>query len=500
MAPVVREGRGAVQGWRRVYLVTPSGEILLKSDATRRRMLRLLVDAIRDALERRGLSLSGVRIDGARLLLGSPSPPRDVLHAVSRVFGVQYVASTLATTFGSLEELASKVAEGFSELVKGRRFAVRVHRYGRHDFTSLDVARVVGAALKPYSAGVDLEEPEVEVYVEVRGSTAYVYTGGDKVKGPGGLPPGSEGSCLALFSGGLDSPVAAWFTARRGVRVDLLHAVVSSPASLYYALRVGRLLAREWLHGYKPRMIVIDVASMLSSLLLRLPKRLWMLAFKKILYQQADMVATGRGYDSLATGESLGQTSSQTLHNLAVLHRAASTRLPVLRPLLGLDKLDIEEHARSIGVYEEASKTPEYSALVRRGATPRAGPRDEEELRRLQVPPPRVLVEVDLLEDDWRTVLEKLPLELCYVPPDAQVYSVASLPKLPPVEELDPDQFAGKPTPVLVVTPKSEEEQARRLVEELRRRHVHAYMMAVEKPSPEAIEQLRIRIEPGEQL
>ncbi len=470
-----------------MYLVTPSGEVLLKSESTRRRMIRLLVECIRDALSRRGLSLLEARVDGARLLLWCSGEPLRVLAALSRVFGVQYAASTVSVEFKSLDQLAEIVERYYSSVVSGKKFAVRVHRHGSHNFTSLDAARVIGAKLKPYSSGVDLENPDVEVFVEIRGWRAYLYTSSERVKGPSGLPLGSEGTALVLFSGGIDSPVAAWMTAKRGVRVDFLHAVVSSPASIYYSLRVAKRLALEWLHAYNPKLIIVDVAKLVYEATRRLPRRLWMLVFKKLLYSVGDYIASTRGYDAIVTGESIGQTSSQTLANLAVLHRVVATLKPIIRPLAGMDKLEIEEQARRIGVYEEASKTPEYSALARRGATPRASLSDAKILEEVKPVKPRILAELNLLEDDWSRVLEVMPLELDYVPADALIVGI---------EEA---KNVETPTPrpvVIVYTSGDERREALNTVKQLRSKGVNAYLYHAE--SLREAERARIRIEPGE--
>ena len=474
---------------RRVYMVTPSGEILLKSPPTRKAMVKRLVEAISDSLRRAGLTLRAYRVNGARLLLECEGPVNIVLYRLSRVFGVQYASAALEHEFKSLDELASIVEKYYSQAVRGRRFAVRVHRHGRHDFTSLDVARIVGARLKPYSSGVDLENPDVEVFVEVRGWRAYTYTDSERVQGPGGLPPGSEGRGLVLFSGGLDSPVAAWYTAKRGVIVDFLHAIVSSPASLYYALKVAKRLAMDWLNGYEPYMIVVDLTKPVRDLMSRLPRRLWMLGFKKILYSVADSIASSKGYDVLVTGESIGQTSSQTIANIKALHEVTQTSRPIIRPLAGMAKLEIEEIARRIGVYEEASKTIEYSALARRGATPRASTSDIELLRGFNAGGERILLNVNLLRDEWSSVLMKLPLEIDYVPADAAIISASGAKEL----------REASPKPVLVTYANDAERgDVVELVKRLRGKGVHAY--AYYAPDPKAVENARIRIEPGERV
>ena len=137
------------------------------------------------------------------------------------MFGVKSVSPTYLVRFSNLDEVADAAARLWGDVVRGRRFAVRVHRWGIHNFTSLDAAAKIGAALVSAGGKVDLERPEVELYVEIRGRRAFLYT--EVLKGPGGLPLGSEGKVLALVSGGIDSPVAAWMMMCRGAHVDVFY-------------------------------------------------------------------------------------------------------------------------------------------------------------------------------------------------------------------------------------------------------------------------------------
>jgi len=208
------------------YLVVPSGEVMLKS---KRVLLMLLRRAVEDALARHGRRLVGWSLWEGRILAGCDGECGCLL---ARVFGVYRVARVrgMLEGFKSIDDISVWAEKLFRDDVEGRRFAVRVKRSGKHDFTSLDVARHVGSRLKPYSSGVDLENPDIEVFLEVRGDKVVGYTGDDIIEGVGGLPAGSEGRALSLFSGGIDTPVATWYVARRGVLVDMLHIIVSSPA------------------------------------------------------------------------------------------------------------------------------------------------------------------------------------------------------------------------------------------------------------------------------
>jgi len=339
-----------------------AGEIPIKSPRTRPRFEERLVRNVLKALKRNGFIGSKVWISGARLFVEASEGAERV---IARVFGIHRVAKIRCLfEFDDLDELCRRVEECAREWVKGKKFALRVHRVGKHDFTSLDVAREAGAFLRKYSAGVDLENPEVEVFVEVRGRRVYIYTNHDVVEGPGGLPLGVEGRALVLFSGSTDSTVAAWLIAKRGVEVDMLHLIFMDKRSVDVALTIGRKLAREWLYGYSPKMYVVDLRDLVERARKLVGNSYLQPMLRVFMYIAASSIAANRGYDTIITGESLGQTPSQTLHDLRVVENLSSPAVPVIRPLIGLDKEDSVRLSRKLGLYELSSKTTEFSADV----------------------------------------------------------------------------------------------------------------------------------------
>lgn len=412
-----------------LYLISVAGEIPLKSRRTRPRFFRALEEALKDALGRRGVTEFSIWRDGARVFLKAP---RDARDAVAKVFGVGRVCEAVELSFSGLEDLAKKVADLVKDGVKGKRFAVRVRRTGTHDFTSLDVARKVGELLLPHSAGVDLENPEVEVKVEVRGKAAYVIR--DCVEGPGGLPPGTEGRVLALFSGGFDSPVAAWFVAKRGAEVHFLHFVLGSSRSAEEAFKVASRLAREWLHGYSPRFIVVDFRRVTEVIASNVRRDYRQVVLRALMYEAASLLAQRMGFDALVTGEAIGQASSQTLRNLAAVEAALTSkgfRTLILRPLLGMDKEEIMAWARRIGTYELSEKVAEYCAIAPSMVTTRAKVGEllnelskvDESLIRASVREAKVL---NLLKDTPLDAMPDSSVEIDYIPEGAIVVDMRS--------------------------------------------------------------------------
>lgn len=354
------------------------GELALKSEPVRRRWEESLVKQLRTlpGVER-------VRRERGRIWVEGEVPE----ERLKKVFGIVSFSPCERCGLSELEERAVEFCrrEGFEE---GGTFAVRVRRAGEHPFTSPQKAAELGSLLQETfrGLGVDLEKPQRELFVEIRGGECFLFS--RVVKGAGGIPLGVEGRVVSLFSGGIDSPVATWMMMKRGCEVIPLYldpSPFASPEARERAEKVVRVLSE-----YHPG-LGLEVREH-GEFLRRVREFLWKrgeerytcLLCKRRMYRVGEEVAKEKGALALVTGESLGQVASQTLENLRVLDEACS--LPVLRPLVGLDKVEIEEMARRIGTWQESSReVGKCGAVPPRPAT-RADPEKirelEEELER----------------------------------------------------------------------------------------------------------------------
>lgn len=330
-----------------------AGEIGTKSAPTRRRFLRTLASNARAALRRGGIR-GAVEPRWSRLFVRTDDPA--AREALASVFGVHSVAHVVPIRFSSLEELVTKAADALREAVRDRTFALRVRRSGDHTFRSRDVAVALGDALRPVSAGVDLTAPEVELPIEISGDVANLLL--DQIPGPGGLPIGVGGRALVLFSGGFDSPVATWMTMRRGMAVDLAVCDLGGCGQVDDALGVARDLVTMWAPGVEPVAHVVDLAPVVAALRARIDPGIRQVVLKRAMYRAGTMLAERLGAEALVTGEALGQVSTQTLKNLLVAEDAAG--MPVLRPLIAMDKEEIIGRARQIGTHDASAGVQEH--------------------------------------------------------------------------------------------------------------------------------------------
>ncbi len=406
------------------YIITVSGEIVLKSRRSRPRFFRKLLSNIDDALKRRNVKNYSAEISGAKIFL---EVNQEIDNILERIFGIYRYGKAAEFTFIDVKDLAEKIANAAKEEVEGRTFAVRVNRVGNHPFTSMDVAREAGALLYPHSRGVNLTEPEVTVWVEVRWDKAFVYQ--SRKKGPGGLPIGIEGRGLALFSGGLDSPVAAWYAAKRGVEVHFLHFFMGSSYATYLAVKAAQKLANDWLHGYEPKLYVADLTDLIKEITDKVSGSHRQIVLRSLMYIISMKLAEKKGYDTIITGEALGQASSQTLQNLRAIHQVVKPYIPLIRPLVGFDKEEVVELSRKIGMYEISSKVPEVCSISQGLVATRAKPKTlAGELGKINT---EVIKEIissiriyDLRTTNPAKVIEVSGIEIDFIPEDALIIDV----------------------------------------------------------------------------
>ena len=357
-------------------------EIALKSPSVRRRLERLLVSNILSILNRKGFhDASATRRFGRIYVEGVPL---DSAPTVAKVFGVASSMPALKTTadYESVERLAVEVAD--VRIQDGQSFAMRPKVVGDHPFSSQDLAVRLGSAvlesISPRGVHVDLSEPDVTLYVEVRDRDAYVYT--RIIKGVGGLPYGSQGRLVSLFSGGIDSPVAAWMMMKRGAEVLPLFMDQRPHVGESYVERVKDAL--RGMADYVPTELCLYVAP-IGDVMGRISEspnpKLRCVLCKRSMYRIAAAFAEEQDAKGIVTGESLGQVASQTLDNLYVLDEA--THIPVLRPAIGLDKLEIEGIARSIGTYGISAVSVEGCTVVPSKPSTRAWMEEVHELEQV---------------------------------------------------------------------------------------------------------------------
>jgi thiamine biosynthesis protein ThiI len=289
----------------------------------------------------------------ARILMtfkNDPSPV-DLIERISGVFGVANF-SLVERVDRDLDALRCRILKALN----GRTFESFRIETQRGDktfpFASPEINRQLGAAVKEKSgARVDLEHPQFTVTVEILPGDAFF--GFDKIPGARGLPVGSSGRVVALISGGIDSPVAAYRMMQRGCRLIFVHFHSAPYQDKTSQEKVRLLVKRLTRHQFLSRLYLVPFGEIQRQIVAGVARPLRVDLYRRIMLRIGEAIARKEKAKALVTGESLGQVASQTLDNMAVIQQAA--RLPILRPLVGMDKQEIIDQARRIGTFEVSS-------------------------------------------------------------------------------------------------------------------------------------------------
>lgn len=280
--------------------------------------------------------------------LDDPALAAEAIERVTKLPGVSYVADALITG-RNLEEMGKAAEFALREAGDWRTFRIRARR-SNTDFPipSVEINKALGTRIvEAFGRGVDLSNPDATAFVEVVQGDAYVYS--KRVSGPGGLPVGTGGRVISLLSTGIDSPVATWRMIRRGavaIGVHFSGAPHTDESSIAQVHRIGEVLERT--QGLA-RIHSVRFGDLQREISLAAPPALRVLLYRRLMLRVAEEFARREGASATVTGESLGQVASQTLENMAAVNQVA--KLPVLRPLVGNDKLEISREAEIIGTY-----------------------------------------------------------------------------------------------------------------------------------------------------
>ncbi len=325
------------------------GEIALKGQ-NQQFFLDVLTRNVRHAIA--DLGSARVRTAFGRIVAEVDADPVVVIDRLRKVFGVVSLSPVRAVA-PVLTELTPAVVEMVGAVLDARpdvaTFKIDTRRADkRFPVTSMDTSREVGQAVRlrfPHLRA-RMETPDLLVRIDIR-EQAYIAT--ETIPGPGGLPVGTGGKAMALVSGGIDSPVAAWLGARRGLVVIPVHFhsfPFTSERAKEKVIDLSRVLAEYagplWLW-------IVHFTDVQRAIQLNSPEALRVVIMRRMMMRIAERLAAREGAQALLTGESLGQVASQTIESLAAIN--AATRLPVLRPLVGADKTEIVAQAERIGTY-----------------------------------------------------------------------------------------------------------------------------------------------------
>ena len=352
-------------------IIVRYGEIGIKSPKVRRRFERRLISNIKVLIDCK------IELTQGRIFL-YPHDYEQALKSLKKIFGIVSFSPTISTKtdHNSIKiTLTSYIKELIEQNIfsPNNSFAIRCRRVGEHEFTSQEMAAYCGAVVvEETNAQVNLSNPDFQIYVEVRDEKTYFYH--KKIPGLGGLPIGTQGRIVSLVSAGIDSPVATFQMMKRGCDVTILHFNTDPYTKCSGECKIIKLVEKlkEYSSGSKLKFYTVRYGNFLSKCIEEAPSRMTCVLCKSGMYQIAEKLAIKEKALAIVDGSSLGQVASQTLPN--ILATRQSTTLPILSPLIGLDKVDIQKIAEKIGTFEisilpesdcsAAPKHPETNAVL----------------------------------------------------------------------------------------------------------------------------------------
>jgi len=348
------------------------GEIALKSRYVRSQLEKSLVGDIETILKRNGYEDFQVLRRFGRIYVDNAK--EGMTELISKIFGVANAMPSQKTTsdIKKIIDLTVKIAS--NQLDHGKSFAIRSKVVGEREYGSQDLAVKTGSAvmenLKDRDIRVNLTKPDLTINIEVRDNDAFIYT--KILKGVGGLPYGTQGKLVSLFSGGIDSPVATWMIMKRGGAVLPLFMDQRPYVGENYVTRAKDAIKqiRRLVPKKKYSLFIAPMGNIMEAILQSPEPRYRCVLCKRAMYRIAVDFAKNKGARGIITGESLGQVASQTLENLYVLDEAVD--FPIIRSTIGLDKVEIVNIAKEIDTYHITAVSIDGCTVVPSGPTTRA--------------------------------------------------------------------------------------------------------------------------------
>ncbi len=351
------------------------GEIILKG-GNRPKFERLLIDNIKSALK--NVAKCRVTLTQATIYIEDFEEDKIslIVNRLAKVFGI--VSITRAAVCEKDMEIIKATAREYlsDDLSSPHTFKVEAKRSDKgFALNSVQICREVGGYLDDVFENIkcDVHNPEITVKVEIREAGAYIYNNEKKIKGQGGMPIGSGSKATLLLSGGIDSPVAGHMIAKRGVTIEAVNFFsfpYTSDRAKEKVIELAKIVAQ---YTSKIRLYIVPFTDIQLEIRDKCPEEHMTLIMRRFMMRISEKIARRAGSKALVTGESVGQVASQTLAALDVTN--AVVDMPILQPLIGMDKIEVIQRAEEIGTYETSIMPYEDCCTVFTPRHPTINPR-----------------------------------------------------------------------------------------------------------------------------
>ena len=329
------------------------GELFLKGK-NRNKFFKAAIDNIKRNIK--DIGYEDMYLESSKLYIKADKNDfDDLIREIKKVFGIIYI-SEIKRCDKKIESIEGALKEILDNMdIKNKSFKVITNRVDKtFEIKSPEFSQMMGGfILKNYAKKnnlkVDVHNPDFKVFIDIK-KYAYVYA--NRHEGMGGLPLGSSGNGLLLLSGGIDSPVAGFMMAKRGMRINCLHFhsyPFTSKRALQKAIDLGKILSQ---YTGNMRIYSVNMAEIYKSINKNCHRNQTTILSRRFMMRIAEKISEKNNYHALITGESLGQVASQTVESMTVIEDA--TKLPIFKPLIALDKTEIIDRALFIGSYEKS--------------------------------------------------------------------------------------------------------------------------------------------------
>ena len=329
------------------------GELFLKGK-NRNKFFKAAIDNIKRNID--NIGYEDMYLESSKLYIKADKNDfENLIKEIKKVFGIIYI-SEIKRCDKNKESIENALKEILDNMdIKNKTFKVITNRVDKSfEIKSPEFSQMIGGfILKNYAKDnnlkVDVHNPDFKVFIDIK-KYAYVYA--NRHEGIGGLPIGSSGNGLLLLSGGIDSPVAGFMMAKRGMKIDCLHFhsyPFTSKRALQKALDLGKILSQ---YTGKMRIYSVNMAEIYKSINKNCRRNQTTILSRRFMMRIGEKISAKNNYNALITGESLGQVASQTVESMAVIEDA--TNLPIFKPLVALDKTEIIDRALFIGSYKKS--------------------------------------------------------------------------------------------------------------------------------------------------
>ncbi|GEL05146.1 tRNA uracil 4-sulfurtransferase ThiI [Rummeliibacillus stabekisii] len=357
-------------------------EILIRYGeiTTKGKNRKLFINRLKENLRYTFADIPNMRIrsERDRMYLSSEvdTEMEEILNRLPYIFGIHSFSpvAECEPTVEAMKELAVEIVQGLD--YEGKTFKVNAKRsFKNFPLDTYELQQTIGSHVLGTLPGmtVQMKKPDIELRVEVREKAVYMMV--DVIAGAGGLPIGSNGKALLLLSGGIDSPVAAYYMMKRGVRIEAIHFFSPPFTSDQSLTKVKELCDKISRFGGNIRLHIIPFTETQQTIQNSVPENVTMTSTRRMMMKISDEVRKEIDAKALVTGENLGQVASQTLESLAAINDVTTT--PILRPLITFDKLEIIDVAQKIGTYDISIRPYEDCCTVFTPANPKTKPRVE---------------------------------------------------------------------------------------------------------------------------